>query len=197
MKKNNLTVTTALLAKTLLLSFLLLSATFIAGLIIGKNEPSFDKNRSKEESQLSACSFKLQEISSKYLSLMEFAQTKGIVTADGKTDNNVICTYIVNDEDTAEDVLEETPETAAKEGVEKDAQKNCRFSIQLLSDTNKNSVVAVQKKYNIPETFIVEGVVDEKSWYRLRYGCFETRADAERELPQIRETVVNALVVTN
>jgi hypothetical protein len=204
MKNGSITVNTSLLIKSLIMSFLLLSAAFIAGLVIGKNEPSFDRNKSKEESQLSACSFKLQEVSSKYLSLMEFAQSKGLLSPEGKADNNVICTYIVNDSEIIDEELvseDNEPEnreiSQATDKKEASSSEKCFFSIQLLSDTNKKSVLTTQKRYNIKGTYIAEAVIEEKSWFRLKYGCFENRADAEKKLPEIREVVIDALVVKN
>jgi len=207
MKNGSITVTTSLLVKTLVISFILLTFAFGAGLIIGKTDASVGKGiGSKDESQLSACSFKLQEVTAKHISLVEFAQTKGLMTSDGKIDNDVVCTYIKKNEPLTEEESPHNPEENPAENKENEIQKKtaqnttgniCRFSIQLFSDTNKQSALAAQKKHKISGTHLVEGIVDGRSWYRIRYGCFENRADAENKLPEIRETVVDAIVVTN
>ena len=211
MKNGSVTVTTSLLVKTLVLSFILLTAAFTAGLVIGKTDQTLTESSGKDKSQLSACSFKLQEVTAKHLALMEFAQTKGLVTADGKTDNNVICTYIKKSEPTSDitevkEVVKEEPSSEKekkppvveqRKDIKTTTSENCRFSIQLFSDTNKASALAAQKRYDLPGTHLVEGVVDGRSWYRIRYGCFENRADAENKLPEIRAKVGDALVVTN
>ncbi|HDT11618.1 MAG TPA: SPOR domain-containing protein, partial [bacterium] len=171
---------------TLIMSFILLAVAFSAGLVIGKTDQNIGKNKSaNDNNQLSACSFKLQEITAKHLSLMDIAKTKGLVSPDGKIDNDVVCTTVKTIDDA---------EPAEKES---DKSGNCRFSIQLFSDTNKKAADSAQKKYEISGTHLVEAEVDGKLWYRIRYGCFTNRVDAEKELPAIREKVIDALVVAN
>ncbi len=197
MKNGSITVTTSLLIKTLILSFIFLTVAFTAGLIIGKTDLSVNHGtgagKGKIGEQLSACSFKLQEMTTKHLSLVELAKSKGIMTPEGKIDNNVICTYVKKIE--KEEDEDEKP--ASKTVEKKETEKKCHFSIQLFSDTNKQLAISAKKRYNLDDTHLVEGEIDGKSWYRLRHGCFSNRADAEKKLPEIREIAVDALVVAN
>jgi len=215
MKKDTLSVSKPLLVKALVLSFVLLTLTFGLGLAIGKTDDSLQNITSADEGevreQLSACSFKLQEITAKHLSLISAAKNKGLMDKNGRIEKNLVCTVIdkkaepekveKNREDKKEtvkpdDQTEKKPEK--KEVVEqKEKKKNCSFSIQLFSDPDKEKALSAKKRYPFKGLRLVEAEIRGRRWYRIRHGCYATRAQAEIDLPEVKDVVDSAIVVAD
>lgn len=210
MKKDTLSVSKSLLVKALVLSFVLLTLTFGLGLAIGKTDDSLQNITSADEGevreQLSACSFKLQEITAKHLSLISAAKKKGLMDKNGRIEKNLVCTVHsseVHDVGVAEkknDKNKAEPEKVAKmPKAKKEIAKpvNCSFSIQLFSDPDKKKALLAKKRYPFKSLRLVEAEIRGGRWYRIRYGCYATRAEAELDLPEIKEAVDSAIVVAD
>lgn len=217
MKKDTLSVSKSLLVKALVLSFVLLTLTFGLGLAIGKTDDSLQNITSADEGevreQLSACSFKLQEITAKHLSLISAAKKKGLMDENGRIEKNLVCTFHSSenhkvditekktDKNKAEpEKVKETPEDKKpekKKVVEKIKKRICSFSIQLFSDPDKKKALSAKKSYPFKELRLVEAEIRGGRWYRIRYGCYATRAEAELDLPEVKEVVDSAIVVAD
>jgi septal ring-binding cell division protein DamX len=203
MKNENIHVSQGLLVKSLIISFFLLAAAFTAGLLMGKNDQGQIERTSADQGdvqeKLSDCSYRLQEITAKHINLTDIAKEKGIIDENGRHNTNVVCA-IPEPPKKIETVDTEKQETAVEQKVEnkipeKKENKKCLYSIQIFSDPNREMAVAAQKRYDIPQTRLVEGVVNGKNWYRIRSGCYATRSEAEVDLPLIKDIVDSALVV--
>lgn len=250
MKNDVISISRTVLVKAFIISFILLSVAFTAGIVLGKSDKAVIDRTSADSSdiqeQLSDCSYKLQEITAKHLDMVDIAKKKGLLDNDGRFDPAIICTTLkaeneLSDEDTdlenedgnsdklkAENskniekektVEPEKKETASvvkkdetklqekKEpekkvektepvpSVRKDNEVKCLYAIQLFAGTSKEQALNAQKRYNISGTRLVEGIVKGKSWYRIRYGCFSTKSEAEKFLPGIKDDIEGAIVV--
>lgn len=71
---------------------------------------------------------------------------------------------------------------------------NCAYSIQIFSAPDKEGAIAASKRYSSIKTRLVEGLVKDKNWYRLRHGCFATRAEAEKVLPEVQKIAETAII---
>lgn len=189
MKNDTIMLSSKQLVKTLVISFVLLAAVFSAGLLIGKKSTaSVDRTSADQgdiQGKLSDCSYRLQEITAKHINLTDVAKEKGLLDKDGRFETKLICS-----------VPEEKPVVVA-EPPKKVKTGSCLYSIQVFSDPNKETAIAAQKKYDISDTRLVEGVVNGRNWYRIRSGCYATRSEAEIDLPLIKEIVDSAIVVLN
>ena len=232
MKKDTLTISKSLLIKALLLSFILLTLTFGLGLVIGKTDDSLQNMTSADEGeireQLSNCSFKLQEITAKHLSLINAAKKNGLMDDDGQIEKNIVCTVLGSEEEkkktekvnrtkVTEDQKKEPEKTEKTQQIEKtvkdkkvvkgkepvknikktEKEMNCSFSIQLFSDPDKEKAQKVKKSYPFKDLRLIEAEIRGRSWYRIRYGCYATRAEAELDLPEIKDVVDSAIVVAD
>jgi len=209
MKIENVTLNSGLMIKLLVVSFVLLTIAFGAGLFIGKSstvsEERFSADNGEAQSKLSECSYRLQEIISKHINLTDIAKEKGLLDEKGRYLPNVVCKTRAVEVEKLSDKSVQATDTTQKAPAEPLKQKemenkllneeNCRYSIQIFSDPNREMAVAAQKRYDIPDLKLVEGVVNGKNWYRLRSGCYKTRMEAEQDLPEIKEIVDTAIVV--
>ena len=251
MKNDVISINRSVLVKAFIISFILLSVAFTAGIILGKSDKAVVDRTSADSSdiqeQFSDCSYKLQEITAKHLDMVEIAKKKGLLNSDGQFDPSIICTTMKEerdmpdeDADTEKDVPDENPvkketgsvkkaepekketvptdkksgtqtqekkepekkgpenkieKAAPVQPVQKESNVKCLYAIQLFSGTSREQALAAQKKYNISGTRLVEGIVKEKSWYRIRYGCFSTKSEAEKFLPGIKDDIEGAIVV--
>lgn len=222
MKKNDtVTISKSLMVKVLVLSFILLTIAFGLGLVIGKTDDSLENLTSADEGevreQLSDCSFKLQEITAKHLSLINAAKSKGLMNDIGIIQKNIMCTVL--DSDVKIDLIKKEPEkeaekqekdsekkpdkeikkNAEKAMPEKTAKRTCSFSIQLFSDPDSVKAEKAQKSYPFSKSKLrlVEAEIRGRNWYRIRYGCYASRAEAELDLPKIKDVVDSAIVVAD
>jgi len=199
MKNENIQVSQGLLVKSLIISFFLLAAAFTAGLLMGRNDHGQIERTSADQGdvqeKLSDCSYRLQEITAKHISMTDMAREKGILDENGRYNQNIVCAVPEPPKKT-EDVNTEKEDTAVAEKiVEKQENKKCLYSIQIFSDPSRDLALSAQKRYDIPKTRLVEGIVNGKNWYRIRSGCYSTRSEVEIDLPLIKEIVDSALVV--
>ncbi len=74
-------------------------------------------------------------------------------------------------------------------------KSECRYALQLFSGTSRNQAKAARKNIPVKNTRIVEGNVDGNIWYRIRYGCFSTKSEAEKKLLSISAKVRNPIIV--
>lgn len=208
MKNDNIQLNPGLLVKSLVISFFLLAAAFTAGLIIGRNSHGQIERTSADQGdvqeKLSDCSYRLQEITAKHINLTDIAKEKGILDENGRYNTNVVCDIPelpkkieTVDTEKQETVVEQKPVEQKVENKipEKKENKKCLYSIQIFSDPSREMALSAQKRYDIPQTRLVEGVVNGKNWYRIRSGCYATRSEAEVDLPLIKDIVDSALVV--
>ena len=258
MKNDVISISRSVLVKAFIISFILLSVAFTAGIVLGKSDKAAVDRTSADSSdiqeQLRDCSYKLQEITARHLDMVEIAKKKGLLDTEGKFDPAIICTTLKEEnespdeeDDSAQDIPDEnnvkkqpeqtktaetqkTAEPEKKEAVipekketetvpekkdapekkepekkiekaspvqpaQKESGTKCLYAIQLFSGTSKEQALAAQKRYNISGTRLVEGIVKEKSWYRIRYGCFSTKSEAEKFLPGIKDDIEGAIVV--
>lgn len=252
MKNDVISISRSVLVKAFIISFILLSVAFTAGIVLGKSDKAAVDRTSADSSdiqeQLSDCSFKLQEITARHLDMVEIAKKKGLLDTEGKFDPAIICTTLKEEkespdeeDDSAQDIPDEnnlkkqpeqtktaetqktaepekkeagTPEKKETETVpekkepekkiekvspvqpvQKESGAKCLYAIQLFSGISKEQALAAQKRYNISGTRLVEGVVKGKNWYRIRYGCFSTKSEAEKFLPGIKDDIEGAIVV--
>lgn len=203
MKNDSINLSSDLLVKSLVISFLLLAAAFSAGLMIGKNSnaPKDRTNADQGDVQekLSECSYRLQEITAKHIKLTDTAKEIGLLDKDGRFEAKLVCSIPeekpAEQEKVKEERNEDIKQEAAAEKPKKEKPGKCLYSIQIFSDPNREMAVSAQKKYDVPDTRLVEGVVNGRNWYRIRSGCYATRSEAEIDLPFIKEVVDSALVV--
>lgn len=243
MKNDVISISRSVLVKAFIISFILLSVAFTAGIVLGKSDKAAVDRTSADSSdiqeQLSDCSYKLQEITARHLDMVEIAKKKGLLDTEGKFDPAVICTTLKEEkespdeeDDSIQDIPDEnnlkkqpeqtntaetqkTAEPEKKEAgipekkepekkiekvspvqpVQKESGAKCLYAIQLFSGTSKEQALAAQKRYNISGTRLAEGVVKGKNWYRIRYGCFSTKSEAEKFLPGIKDDIEGAIVV--
>jgi septal ring-binding cell division protein DamX len=199
MKNENIQLSSGLLVKSLIISFFLLAAAFTAGLLMGRNDQGQVERTSADQGdvqeKLSDCSYRLQEITAKHINLTDMAREKGILDENGRYNPKIVCT-VPEPPKKIEDVDPEKEDTAVAEKiVEKKENKKCIYSIQIFSDPSRDLALSAQKRYDMPNTRLVEGVVNGKNWYRIRSGCYSSRSEAEQDLPLIKEIVDSALVV--
>lgn len=228
MKKDTLTISKSLAVKALLLSFVLLTIAFGFGLVIGKTDDSLKNLTSADEGevreQLSDCSFKLQEITARHLSLTSVAKSKGLMDENGIIQKNIMCTVLDSeikvdlsktekpeketkekDKNQVENKDESEKKEPEKKPEEKQVEKkkhvnmNCSFSIQLFSDPDKEKAKKARKSYpfNSKKLRLVEAEIRGRNWYRIRYGCYSSRAEAELDLPEVKDVVDSAIVVAD
>jgi len=249
MKNDVISINKSMLIKAFIISFILLTVVFTAGIILGKADRALRDRTSADSSdvqeQLSDCSYKLQEITTRHLDLVDIAKKKGLVDSEGRYYPEVVCSAMeetVDDDKTTDESevpdetdgkLENKPESEKKTEPEKknvpekkiepekaseepakaetkeakasepkkeainvsNVSKDCLYSIQLFAGTSKEQALTAQKKYKISNTRLVEGIVKGKSWYRIRYGCFSTKDEAEKFLPGIKDKIEGAIVV--
>ena len=88
-----------------------------------------------------------------------------------------------------------TEKKAAPKPAEAKPEK-CRFSIQIASLDTQEQVAASQKQFKSLKLRIVSGESNEKKWYKVRSGCFDSREAAEAELPKVRELKKDAFIVS-
>ena len=199
MKKDTITLKKSLLLKALFVSFLLLVLAFGVGLTIGKTDDSLQNLTSADEGetreQLSNCSFKRQEIIAKHLGLQMAAKKVGLIDENENVVNNLICTIRV-----PEKIVKENAEESLKKDIPDEKvleKKNCSFSIQLFSAPNRTQALVAKKRYNLENTRLVEAQIKGRSWFRVRYGCYPSRAEAELDLPEIKDLIDAAIVVAD
>ena len=208
MKKDTLNISKSLLIKALLLSFVLLTLTFGLGLVIGKTDDSLQNITSADEGeireQLSDCSFKLQEITAKHLSLIKAAKKNGLMNDNGQIEKNIVCT-VLGTEDTKGSQKEIQDSVRIKETVQKKEEEkepkqikepekrkdlaeteniikkpkkkiNCSFSIQLFSDPDKDKAQKAKKSYPFKNLRLVEADIRGRKLVQdqIRLLCYQS-----------------------
>ena len=84
--------------------------------------------------------------------------------------------------------VETSPETSSQK---------CCFAIQIFAAGSKDEALAAGKKFKSIKTRVVGGGDNkEKTWYKLRTGCFDSREAAEAELPKIKKLEKSAYIVS-
>ncbi len=73
----------------------------------------------------------------------------------------------------------------------------CAYAIQLFSGRNREQAVSAKKRLSIRGIRLVKGTVKGSTWYRLRYGCFGSKEEAEIKLPSLRRREPSAIVISN
>ena len=89
-------------------------------------------------------------------------------------------------------------EILAEKGAapKKNDGKKCRFSIQIFAANSKDEAVSAGKRFKSVKTRVVGGDSKGKTWYKLRTGCFDSREEAEAELPKIKKLEKSAYIVS-
>ena len=109
-----------------------------------------------------------------------------------KTDKNKTIDEILAEKGAAPKHVETFPETSPK----KNDGKKCRFSIQIFAANSKDEAVSAGKRFKSVKTRVVGGDSKGKTWYKLRTGCFDSREEAEAELPKIKKLEKSAYIVS-
>ena len=74
--------------------------------------------------------------------------------------------------------------------------EKCRFSIQIASLDTQEQVAASKKQFKSLSLRVISGESNGKKWYKVRSGCFDSREDAEAELPKVRDLKKDAFIVS-
>ena len=108
-----------------------------------------------------------------------------------KPDKNKTIDEILNEKG-----IQPKKETPKKENPKKETVKKCLFSIQIFAANTKEQADAAAKKLKSLKPRIVSGENNEKKWYKLRSGCFDSREAAEARLPEVRKSEKSAYIVS-
>ncbi|HNT27044.1 MAG TPA: SPOR domain-containing protein [bacterium] len=199
------------LGKAFVIFILLLVLSFVIGLYLGReagkrvSTPLDDASR---DEQVSACNYKVQDLTTRLTALTAAAKEAGLMDGQGSVARGVRCA--VPEKGTVPAVAaipekEKEKKDEAKEGVkpigpgnsspgetaaakvppvvpEKTAPAACKFSLQIYASKSKEEALAVQKRSKIQPLRLVEAEIDGAVWYRLRYGCFAEKGTAEAEI---------------
>ena len=105
-----------------------------------------------------------------------------------KTDKAKTIDEILGEKNASPKPVETSPETSSQK---------CRFAIQIFAAGSKEEALAAGKKFKSIKTRVVGGGDNkEKTWYKLRTGCFDSREAAEAELPKIKKLEKSAYIVS-
>ncbi len=63
----------------------------------------------------------------------------------------------------------------------------CNFSIQLFSGTSKSQAMNAQRIIPVKKTRIVEGIVRGSKWFRIRFGCFDSKDDVVKAIDKMKK----------
>lgn len=199
----------ATLGKAFVIFILLLILSFVLGLYLGRESSKGalvpDDGASRDE-RLTACSYKVQELTGKLTALAAVAKEKGLVDENGLAVRDVVCAPPVKtapQEPPQKAAAVPAPENAAlktetpkpeppkvdipkPEPPQKAAKTApCKLALQLFADRNRETALTVQEKLKIKPTRLVEGVVNGTTWYRIRYGCYADKASAEAAIEEL------------
>jgi len=197
----------ATLGKAFVIFILLLILSFVLGLYLGRESNKgalAPEDGASRDERLTACSYKVQELTGKITALSAIAKEKGIVDDNGMAVRDIVCAVPAK---TAPAMVEttkgeppkvetakvETPKTEApkveppKVETPKKTEKTapCKLALQLFADRDREKAIAVQEKLKIKPTRLVEGVVNGTTWYRIRYGCYADKAAAEAGIEEL------------
>lgn len=196
------------LGKSFVIFILLLILSFVLGLYLGresnKGTPVPDGGAAHDE-QLTACSYKLQELTGKLTALSAIAKEKGLIDQNGMAVRDIVCAAPVKPAPApAETPKVETPTKTDPAKVEtvksappQKAQKTapCKLALQLFADRDRDKAIAVQEKLKIKPTRLVEGVVSGVTWYRIRYGCYADKTAAEAGIEELMKSGSRPIIV--
>ncbi len=195
------------LGKAFVIFVLLLILSFVLGLYLGresnKGAPIPDGGPARDE-QLTACSYKLQELTGKLSALTTLAHDKGLLDQNGMAVRDIACTAPAKpapvpaetpkvETPKAEPVKVETLKSAPPQKPQKTAP--CKLALQLFADRDRDRALAVQEKLKIKPTRLVEGNVNGVSWYRIRYGCYADKAAAEAGIEELMKSGARPIIV--
>ncbi|HOW51298.1 MAG TPA: SPOR domain-containing protein [bacterium] len=202
------------LGKSFVIFILLLILSFVLGLYLGresnKGMPAPDSDSSHDE-QLTACSYKLQELTGKLTVLSALAKEKGLVDHNGVAARDIVCAVPAKtapQEPAQKDITPpdagniakkveppkaETPKIVETPKPAKTAP--CKLALQLFADRDREKAIAVQEKLKIKPTRLVEGVVNGMTWYRIRYGCYADKAAAETGIEELMKFGARPILV--
>jgi len=245
--KNKLEIERATLGKASMLFIIIVILAFASGLYMGrqKSETSslYDSDSAFKE-QLSACSYKMQEITTKYTTLKKLAKSKNLLDSDGNINSSWSCTVCDEKIEVAEKTVEKKKavkkplksprqkvaklkkvpavkksklhkkaeksdnvwaeidrlkKKKKKEAVkaQKKLKKTCKYSLQIFAGRNKAEAENAKKHYKLKGTRLVKATINNVTWYRIRYECYSSKIDAEKDLKKIKSKVKGAIVVNN
>ena len=83
-----------------------------------------------------------------------------------------------------------------KKAAPKKEDKKCRFSIQLASLNSEEQVAAAKKQFKSLKLRVLSSESNGVKSYKIRTGCFDSHEDADAELPQVRNSVKDAFIVS-
>lgn len=240
--KKRIEIETGTLGKAFLIFILLLITAFAIGLYLGKESEKSSVDYRGDDAikvQMNECSYKIQELTQKYIILDKLAKEKGIMDDNGMPVKDVKCAVEADQPKAeqpkaepaapvkAEPPVQEKPDevkpaakkpdeeksddakpAAEKKAVKKESAKKtapaeqssaekCAFSIQIYADNSREKAVAFQKKVSIGEagdTRIVEAEVKGTTWYRIRYGCYKDRAEAQEHMDDVKKKIKNPII---
>ncbi|MBO4698588.1 SPOR domain-containing protein [bacterium] len=86
--------------------------------------------------------------------------------------------------------------TEKKAAPKKEDGKKCRFSIQLASLNSEEQVAAAKKQFKSLKLRVLSSESNGVKSYKIRTGCFDSREDADAELPQVKNSVKDAFIVS-
>ncbi|MGI6394864.1 MAG: SPOR domain-containing protein [bacterium] len=204
MKNDKVHLNSGLMIKALIMSFFLLATAFIAGLLIAKSgfgeiEKTTDGDKNGVQEKLSDCSYKLQEITAKYISLTETAKEKGLMDDSARLVPNVICAppkeEPKQEKQEAPDPEKDKENSQLLVKTETGKSKKCPYSIQIFADASKERALSLIKRHNLENAWLIEEVTNEKNLHKVRMGCYSSEAEAERELPVAKEIASDAYIV--
>ncbi len=115
----------------------------------------------------------------------------GVVMAQPMNKNrNVRCVRGGNNQTASQNKTEKKRSESAKQ-----TKTKCNFSIQLLARQSKNEAIEEAERYRPMKTRIIEADVNGTTWYRLRTGCFDSKNEANKALPKVKNVVKDAMVL--
>jgi len=123
---NSIEIEKSVLGKAVLIFILLIIAAFSSGVYIGKNVDSskvVEMSSEEFKEQLSACSDRIQKITSQYSSLRSLAQKRKILLENGSINENWRCSKkeVVNIQKTV--VKKQSNNDIAKKNLSKNREK--------------------------------------------------------------------------
>jgi septal ring-binding cell division protein DamX len=212
MNGKRLDIEISTLGKAFVIFILLLIFSFVLGLYLGresgKSSPPPEKAGACAE-QLNACSYKLQEISGKMTALSAVAREKGILDESGAVNRELVCLPPVKpaappapekQEVVAASAEQPIPAAAPQKQPEEKKDKKdaaaCRYSLQIYAGRSPEEAQQVQKRSKIKPLRLVEGVVNDTTWYRLRYGCYPDKSAAEEAIAELKELGAHPIIAS-
>ena len=197
------------LGKSFAVFVLLLILSFVLGLYLGR-ESKTESGASGAEGvlpeQLAACTYKLQELTTKFTALSSATREKGLIDQNGFLIRGVTCT--ASDEESVkppqDTALKNDPATDAqvKQDIKAPAPSfaaaqpsSCKYSLQIYAGRTREEAIDVQARSKIKPTRLIEGTVNGVTWHRLRYGCYPDKTSAESAVNGLLQLGARPIVV--